>query len=275
MAQNHHFNKLKESIEREVAFVTSNYADHFISRRIECRLRALNLELTDYFKYEQILNGDSGEQKKLLKELTIHVTHFFRDKSLWDTLSNKLIPDLINQKKSVNSNRIRIWSAGSSTGEEACTILMCFHEALGSKFYDYDIRIEAHDFDHPTVEFARQGIYDELQFKETDSQIKNKYFDLLEDGRYKVKSLISKHISFNQSDILSVNRPRNMDLVFCRNTVIYFTPPTKIKLYEEIHKSVLNNNGYFVMGKTETLLGESRELFEVYDSAERIYHKRN
>lgn len=273
MSDDPKFLSLKNTVAKLLDFPSQNYTNSFLQRRFETRLRANAIDLKDYAKYETLFKSDPEEQKKLLKELTIHVTHFFRDKDAWDALQSELIPSLIEEKVKKNIKTIRIWSAGCSTGEEPYTIMMCFREALGKEFENFEIKLIANDYDIVTVEKAKAGIYDEQQFHETDPNVRDKYFEKMPDGTYHVKPSLTKNIDFAKGDILSSNKPRNIDLAFCRNTVIYFDMPTKTKFYDEVYTDVLTRGGFFVMGKTETLLGDSRSKFKIFNGRERMFKK--
>jgi chemotaxis protein methyltransferase CheR len=126
----------------------------------------------------------------------------------------------------------------------------------------------------PTVIRAREGIYEDNQFREMPVELKEKYFEKVPNEwgfSYKPLSFISAPITFEHGDILE-NQPSGMDAVFCRNTVIYFDTDTKSRLYENVY-NVLPSKGFFIMGKTETLLGPSRDKFETFNFDERVYQR--
>jgi chemotaxis protein methyltransferase CheR len=260
---------LKKEITKNLDFNCSHYTDSFLKRRVECRLRATSIN--NYTDYTSFLLDSSDEQKSLKKELTIHVTHFFRDISLWSFLENSVIPKLIEQKNELGQKSIRIWSAGCSTGEEPYSISMLFHEVLGSNISKYDIRIHATDYDFATVSKARLGSYEKTQFTEINPDYVTKYFDVSGDS-YKIKSHIKNLVDISQGDILSKDKPKNIDLIFCRNVVIYFDKEIKEELYVDFYDA-LNPQGFLVIGKTETLLGPAREKFKVFSVTERVFSK--
>ncbi len=263
-----YWDSLKKKINQNLGFNCEQYSDKFLQRRIEVRLRSLNLE--SYFEYGKVLDS-SDEKEKLEKELTIHVTHFFRDMDFWQAFMDDVIPELLKMKRDRGENRIRIWSAGSSTGEEAISIVICLKKKMGLEFSKYDIKVIGTDYDKNTVGKAQEGVYEEPQFREMPPEMKDKYFSL-QDGKYRLKDDIRNHLEFSTGDILSSSKPRNIDIIFCRNTVIYFEQSTKARLYEEFYE-LLNDNGFFIMGKTETLNGPARDKFSIYNGRERIYRK--
>lgn len=265
------FENLKKNITSIVGFDCSYYTDNFLKRRIEVRLRYLKMD--SYKNYSKFLSFDPQEMIKIKKELTIHTTNFFRDSSLYKFLIDDLIPHIKKIKKENHQKNIRVWSAGCSTGEEALSIAICFIEALGNDLSGFNIQIQGTDYSQSTVDKANKGEYFLQQFSEMPFDLQQKYFDKIEGDQeiYKPKGSIKRLVSFRLGDIIT-QKPSNMDVVFCRNTVIYFDTPTKSKLYLDIYNS-LPVPGYFVMGKTEMLLGDARDKFNIYNLNERIYVK--
>ncbi len=262
------FESLKKTITRLVGFDCSHYTDSFLERRVEVRLRVT--KLNSYMEYARLLQKDEEEKEKLNKELTIHTTNFFRDASFWDIFIKEVIPTLTDLKKQTKT--INIWSAGSSTGEEALSIAICFYEALGESLGGFKVKITGTDLDTDTIQKAREANYEENQFREMPNKYKEKYFDKAEGKLFAAQPLIKKIVSYKTGNIISDIKPRNIDLIFCRNTVIYFDLKAKSKLYEEFY-DCLNNGGFFIMGKTEVLQGMAREKFQVFSNTERIYIK--
>lgn len=256
------WNLLTQTINKEVKFKCEEYNKNFLSRRVEVRLRTLNLN--SYKEYAEILKNDEKEQQKLRTELTIHVTHFFRDKEFYDAFKDEIIPLLKNKKE------IKIWSAGCSTGEEPYSIVICFKEKLGENLENKKISIIAQDYCQDTIEKAKIGEYEEYQFREMPIEYKEKYFEKINE-KYKVKEDLKKYVKFETADILR-EKPRNLDIIICRNTVIYFEAETKAKLYVDFY-DILNKEGIFILGKTETINGPAREKFKVLNAKERIYKK--
>ncbi|MFW6231052.1 MAG: CheR family methyltransferase [Nanoarchaeota archaeon] len=263
------FDTLKRQISRLLSFSCENYTDTFLSRRIDTRLRAKNMN--SYKDYAALLQSDPKEHDALDRELTIHVTHFFRDRSMWDAFQEKIIPYLVDSKLSKHQTGIRVWSAGCSTGEESYSIVICFMEALGDRFSEISLRVIGTDYDAATVELAKKGSYAEQQLREMDEACISRYFTKTTES-YDIKQELKRYVTFERGDVLSSSRPKNVDVIFCRNTVIYFQTEIKTRLYLDFYE-MLNDNGFFIMGKTETLQGEARTLFNPYDPLERVFRK--
>lgn len=263
--------QLKKKVSELIDFDCNKYSDSFLARRFFIRLRKNNI-LT-YKEYIPILIKSREEQEELKKELTIHVTHFFRDKDFWNALKDEVIPTLCEEKKEKTQHTINIWSAGCSSGEEPISIAITFLEALGPKTQDYRINILGTDYDSEILKKALNANYEEQQFRETDAKIKEQYFTKTAAGTYTPKPEITSMIKYKQADLFS-NTERNMDMIFCRNVVIYFDRDAKRMLYNKFYES-LNPGGYLILGKTEYLDGEAREKLKIVNMRERIYKKEN
>lgn len=264
------FEHVKRTITRLIGFDCSQYSNSFLARRTEVRIRANNMD--SYSEYSRLLQKSKEERDKLNKELTINVTNFFRDAVMWDVFKDEVIPTMIKLKKEKALNKIRIWCVGCSSGEEPLSIAICFLEALGHTLKRFDVSISGIDMDPMMIENARRGLYEEHQFREMNERYRNKYFDKAEDGSYKAKKEIMDMVSCKVGDVFSAFKPKNLDIIFCRNTVIYFSKDAKSKLYEDFY-DCLSDEGFFIMGKTEILQGPAREKFQVFDGKERIYIK--
>ena len=267
------FEQLKLHVKSLLDFNTFQYKDSYLGRRFDSRLRALHLD--SYNAYWDFLKKDTAEQEKLLSELTINVTEFFRDNTVYDAFKNQVIPTLLHEKQ----GKIRIWSAGSSEGKEAYSVAMLFVEALGAQTAKNRVEIIGTDIDKDCLEHATVGDYSsrpgiiqtdiakQLQYLRNHTS----YFDV-EDNIFKVKPLLKEMVRFEYHDLISGLKKKNFDIIFCRNVVIYFTRELQDVLYVDFYNA-LNPGGFFVMGKTETLLGASREQFLPFNTRERIFRK--
>ena len=264
------FEYAKRIVSKILNFQCTGYTDNFLARRIDIRLRRNNLGT--YAEYLHFLEKNPAEQEALRKELTIHVTHFFRDKEFWQEFNENIMPEVVRKKKDARARDIRVWSAGCSSGEEPLSIAICLKETLKENMSGFNIRIYATDYDKDTIERAKAAHYDDQQFQETSDDLKSRYFTKTADGSYLAKNTLTSMITYNAGDILISAMPKNIDLLFCRNTVIYFNTDTKNDLYVKFY-NILNPGGYFIMGKTECLNGPARDMFKVRNVRERIYVK--
>jgi len=271
---NRDFEQFKHNIKELLNFNTFQYKDTYLGRRFASRLRALHLDT--YHDYWNILKNDVKEQEKLLQELTINVTEFFRDAPVWDVLFNDVVPNLIRERQ----GKIRIWSAGSSDGKEAYSIAMILANIIGENELFNRVEIIGTDIDRDCLNHATIGKYvsrpgliqTDMKQQLTFIRTPEKYFDIIGDT-FQVKHTIKKQVSFQYHDLISGPKKYHFDLIFCRNVVIYFTRQLQEVLYKDFYNA-LSPGGFFVMGKTETLVGESRDLFIPYNLNERIFKKR-
>lgn len=270
--QTSEFEELKTGVKELLGFNVFQYKDSYIGRRFDSRLRAYHLE--SYDAYWELLKRDEKEQEKLLQELTINVTEFFRDPPVFEILRQQVIPRLLQK-----SGRIRVWSAGSSDGKEAYSLAMLFNEALGEQRAAARVEILGTDIDADCLVDARLGRYESHPgITQTDVAKQLRFlahpeqFLVIEGNQFQVKPAVKSMVRFEYHDLISGPKKRNIDIILCRNVVIYFTRELQEVLYQDFFNA-LNPGGFFVMGKTETLVGPSRTLFTPFNLMERIYQK--
>jgi chemotaxis protein methyltransferase CheR len=263
------FIALLRKIERDRQFRCWNYKDTCLRRRISVRMRAKSA--TSFAQYAGILDTDPAEYDKLVDALTINVSKFFRNPETFACITTKVLPELWN----ASSPLVRIWSAGCATGEEAYSLAVLFREqalANGDLSKLERLRIIGSDIDRDSVSFASKGRYAAPAFVDTSPAVREKYFPL-ENGLYSVSPEIRNLVSFERRDLLEGQGPGGrLHMVVCRNVLIYFTRETQERLFERFHNLLLPG-GFLVLGKVETLLGKSREMFAPVSSRERIFRR--
>jgi two-component system CheB/CheR fusion protein len=245
----------------------SKYKDTTIYRRVEKRIEELKLSsIEQYFK---CINSQPTEIVNLYNSLLIGVTVFFRDIEAFNSLQIQL-KNLLSVKS--EGDIIRIWVIGCSTGEEAYSIAIILHELLQEKINLYAIKILATDIDGKALTIARKGIYAEKQMVSVPKEMLNKYFTTLENRKYKVNKELRDLINFSKHDI-TINPPFiNLDLVSCRNLLIYFQPSLQKEVLSTIHYS-LTNNGFLLLGKSESI-GKFTGYFSPVDFKNKIFMKK-
>jgi chemotaxis protein methyltransferase CheR len=260
------FFALEQTIERLAAIRCACYKEDYIRRRILSRMRVTKKDT--YAEYHTFLQSHPTEIEELKNALTINVTSFFRDPEVFHLLENKVIPDLLRKKR-----RIHVWCAGCSSGEEAYSLAMAFHDLL-PRCPDTSALIYASDIDEEILIRARQGTYDEKSLETlTPGQIRS-HFIREKNGRYTVQPHLKSLVRFRKHDLMS-DPPvsRFLDLITCRNVTIYFTESQKNELTRMFHSS-LCSEGYYVTGKTEYLGRDVENLFSPYHIGEKIYIKK-
>jgi len=196
--------------------------------------------LQDHKLYETFINF-----------LTINVSEFYRNPNQWELLKNVIIPELIEKKGSIE--KIRIWSSACSTGEEPYTIVMI----LGNFFPLQGIKILASDIDLDAIEKAKQGVYPARSLKDLPREYLERYFVKVSDETYKISDEVKKCVEFRRINLLSDPYPKNMDLIVCRNVLIYFTEEAKAKIYADFNRA-LADDGILFLGSTEQIIGAAK-----------------
>ncbi len=247
-----------------------SYKINFLKRRIDVRMKARGL--SSYTQYLALLNEDPNEYAALFEALSINVTEFFRDRDVFQAFERYVIPQLASRVDGVRE--LQVWSAGCATGEEAYSIAMMLSEAR-KNYGNLRFRIIATDVNPRAIEAAKEGKYPTSIRRNIPPQLLAKYFEPLPDGKhYQVREELRKMITFNVGNLASVQAPQNLDVVFCRNVMMYFDRELQDKLLTKFHKA-LKPYGYLILGKSETIMGPTTALFESVMSKERIYRKRN
>lgn len=260
------FDVLKETVFDRFGLDLNQYKENYLKRRLAVRMRSL--QMVSYEEYLKYLLDRSEEYNLLLDKLTINVTQFFRDPEAFEEIKKNILPDIIR-----NNLKIKIWSAGCSTGEEAYSIAIMLEEIsehLGILNYNYNII--GTDIDEKALYNAKLGYYEGRTLDNISIERKKKYFNF-NDKNYIIKDNIKKKVEFLKFNLMKPFKKDYFDIIFCRNVIIYFTRELQNKVIGYFYDS-LKDNGIFVMGKTETMLVSFRNKFECLNVRERIFIKR-
>ncbi len=261
------FADLKSLIKKKMGFNCDDYKQAHLKRRLAVRLRATRSK--SYKEYGGILMKDETESHKLKETLTINVTEFFRNHETYEAFRRAALPEMVKAKG--ESRIIKVWSAGCANGEELYSIAIMLFEFLGPSAKKYNIRLLGTDIDDESLEKARSGIY-QPKILEKLSKERHERFFANKGTFYQIRDDIHGLANFKHHDMISDPQLRGFDIIFCRNVTIYFDQNLQEKLYLNFYNA-LNEKGYFVMGKTESLVGPAEELFKPVDPRERIYQK--
>ncbi|HEY5391577.1 MAG TPA: chemotaxis protein CheB, partial [Hanamia sp.] len=240
----------------------NNYKQTTIRRRILRRMALLKIE--NFIGYRLFIIENKEEQDLLFNDLLIRVTNFFRDPGTFDYLCEKIFPELLKNKL---SNTVRIWIAGCATGEEAYSIGISLYEYLNNKDAATRVQIFATDVSEKAIAIARKGIYDKRQL-EGVSDTRLQHFFTRIDGHYQVQKNIRDMCVFGTHNFLKDPPFAKIDLVSCRNVLIYMDPVLQKKALNTFHYS-LNEKGFLLLGKSETI-GNS-ELFHSLAKKEKLF----
>ena len=261
--KNQVYRNILAKLQRNMKVDFTLYKSSTIQRRIERRMVALKLaELNDYYDY--IMQQDNSEIEALFNDILIGVTSFFRDEDAYDALKDNL-SKLIEKKENKN---IRIWSPGCSTGEEAYSIAIILSELLGKDIVNYKIQIFATDIDDSSTRFARGGRYPESSLMNVDKNLVKKYF-MIKNEEYEIIKPVRDMCIFSRHDITNDPAFMRLDLISCRNLLIYFTSELQSRIFPMFHYS-LNDDGILFLGKSESV-GNFNHQFKTIDKKWKLY----
>src|SRR5256714_73027 len=237
-----------EQVSRQASIDFRPYKTTTILRRIGRRMTIThNRMMSDYLEYLKTHPEEVGE---LVKAFLINVTQFFRDAEAFTYLKREILPDLI-EKGRARDRVLRFWTAGCATGEEPYSLAMLITEMLGAELSNWSIKIFATDLDEAAISFARRGGYTENLLKGLPAEYSSRFFEHTEHG-YRIAKALRQMVIFGQQDLSrSAPFPR-IDLVLCRNVLIYFTPELQEYVLNQFAYS-LANGGYLFLGKAETV----------------------
>ena len=243
-----------------------NYKSSTILRRIGRRMAVThNANIRDYADY---LRTHPDEVKDLVKAFLIKVTGFFRDPEAFEFLSQTIIPELIERGKE-NGRTLRIWSAGCATGEEAYSLALLTADHLGHDFPEWNVKVFATDLAADAISFARRGLYPENVLNDLPDDYRNRFFERVDQG-YRVSKALRQAVIFGQQDISrGVPFPR-IDLVTCRNLLIYLKPDLQQVVLDLFAYSLHQSQGYLFLGKAETAR-PTKASFELVNKKWKIY----
>lgn len=237
------------------------YKERQMKRRIDA-LIAKN-KYPGYKEYVNAIRTDSKLFEEFVNYLTINVSEFWRNPEQWKVLETEVIPELI--KKS--GKNLKIWSAACSTGDEPYSLVM-----LLSKFMPLsNIRIMATDIDKQVLEKARAGLYNQKSLAGLPEEFKKKYFTKIGLSNYQISDEIKKCVDFKQGNLLEDKYPANLDLIVCRNVLIYFTDEAKTDVYKKFNAS-LKSGGFLFVGSTEQIINYRDLNYQSYRS---FFYKKN
>jgi two-component system, chemotaxis family, CheB/CheR fusion protein len=260
------FEDLLEYLRRVRGFDFRGYKRSSLQRRVRRQMQIHDLQaFSDYFDYLQV---HPEEFYPLFNTILINVTSFFRDASAWKCLQNKIIPHLIRQKS--DADPIRVWSAGCASGEEAYTLAIILAEALKPEAFRQRVKIYATDVDDDALTQARQTNYSERDLQPLPVELRDRYFEPI-GNRYVFRPDLRRAVIFGRHDLVQDAPIPRLDLLVCRNTLMYFNAETQAKILNRFHFA-LKDTGVLFLGKAEMLLTHTN-LFIPISLQHRIFQR--
>jgi two-component system, chemotaxis family, CheB/CheR fusion protein len=257
------FEALLDFVKQSRGFDFSGYKQPTLSRRLSKRMQAVGAET--YGEYTDYLQVHPEEFSNLFNTILINVTGFFRDPGAWDYVGTEIIPRIVKEKP---GQSIRIWCAGCASGEEPFTVAMLMAEVLGEKQLYERVKIYATDVDEAALNQARQASYSAKEIEGVPEALLDKYFERVEQ-RYVFRKDMRRAVVFGRHDLVQDAPISRIDLLVCRNTLIYFNTETQSKILEHF-RFALNTTGFLFLGKAEMLLTHT-DIVAPVDLRRRIF----
>jgi len=261
---------------------------HFLQDRLQRRLRECQLD--SFYSYYRLLISTEGKNElaRLLENLTVNETSFFRNKAQLDLFHKYILDDLLRRKQAHRDYSLRIWSAGCSTGQEPYTLAMLVADGLAYYYLRNPLPIEmpspkplipppwkveilASDISYSVLRAAQQGVYSEPQMSSVDFSYRLRYFDKIGE-RYAVKRALKEVIHFDFHNLKTEYLPQRNDVIFCRNVMMYFDEAEQKRLIDKVWRC-LNPDGYMFVGHAESLLGLTEKFAMVHRNSGTAYQK--
>ncbi len=254
------FTQLRDFIYAQSGIYIADNRKYLLENRLANRLKELNLKnFAEYYYFLQYDPGKRQELNRLYEVVTTNETSFYRNPPQLQVFQEQVLKDVIEKQRKAGQKRLRIWSAGCSTGEEPYTIAIIISEVLRAELNSWDIKITANDLSEAVLVSARRGVYNDYTLRTTPKELVTKYFTP-EDGKFKLKPEVKRLVSFGQinlSDRAMLKRVERSQIVFCRNVIIYFDDEMKKNVIGSYYDNLLPG-GYMLIGHSESLHNISR-----------------
>ena len=261
---------------------------HFLQDRLHRRLKECQLD--SFYSYYRLLISTNGKEElsRLLENLTVNETSFFRNKAQLDLFHKHVLDELLHKKQARRDYTLKMWSAGCSTGQEPYTIAMLVCDALAYYYLrnslpvtnisprplvppPWRVEVMASDISYSVLRAGQEAVYNETQMATVDYSYRLRYFDKVGD-RYAVKKAVKEIVHFDFHNLKTEYLPQRNDVIFCRNVMMYFDEPEQRRLVDKFYRC-LNPDGYLVVGHAESLLGLTDTFSMVHRNSGTAYQR--
>lgn len=267
------FRQLSDLVYRNSGLYFGPEMKYLLERRLGKRLRILELKsFRDYYYYLRYHQNKAAEFVAAIDCLTTNETYFFREEAQLKTFTGEILPEIRKKKENTGDKELRIWSAGCSSGEEPYTIAMLMIDM--PSFDDWRINIIGTDINQRVLQSARKGVYGPASFRSTDAYYRKRFFTEV-DGQYRISDQVRTLVSISHLNLFDVPRVAllgKVDLIFCRNVIIYFDPPAKKKIVESFYHR-LRPEGFLLLGHSESLLNISNDFAPRHFRRDLVYQR--
>jgi two-component system, chemotaxis family, CheB/CheR fusion protein len=258
--------ELLEFVKRTRGFDFTGYKRSTIERRVAKRMTELGI--ASYADYVDHLEVDPGEFPALFNTILINVTAFFRDAGTWEHLATTVVPQMIASRPP--DSPLRVWCAGCASGEEPYTVAMVFASVLGEAAFAERVKIYATDADDEALDQARLGVYPSRIAEDVPRDALERFFER-QDQRYVFRRDLRRAVIFGRNDLVQDAPISRIDLLVCRNTLMYFNAETQASILRRFHFA-LDDAGLLLLGKSEMLITHA-DLFRPADVKRRLFQK--
>lgn len=270
------FEQLRDYIYNVCGIYFHSSKKYFLESRLGRRMEVTGSKShAEYLAHVKAGAAGSAELKKLLDEITTNETCFFRNLPQLNALETKLLPEIVETKGKIGFKKLRIWSAGSSSGEEAYTLGMLLLEKRATLLKDWIIEIVGTDINETVIALAKEGIYNSYSVRNTPDFYLKKYFKEESPGKFLLSPEVKKLATFNQLNLYDDNKMlfmKSFDFIFCANVLIYFDTASKSKVVQHFYNN-LQPYGYFFLGQSESLHGVNDKFKTVHFPGGFTYNK--
>jgi chemotaxis protein methyltransferase CheR len=261
------FRQIRDLVYKVSGIYQSEDKLYLLADGCERRCKAIGVQSPrEYWDHLTAHPSRDGELRQLLNEITIGETCLFRSQAQLDALRKVILPELTSDKMRQITKRLRIWSAGCSTGEEPYTLAMTLMEEKEGLLKDWQFEIVATDLNDRSVETAKEGIYGDYALRNTTDYYKRKYFVSTADSRLQVRPDLKKFVTFNRLNLQDDSKMlfmKGMDVIFCCNVLIYFDGASKARVIAHFFND-LTFGGYFFLGTSESILKLNEQFHLVH-----------
>lgn len=267
------FRLIRDLIHSHCGLFFEHDTKYLLEKRLSRRLSVLRMDnFREYYHFLRYSRDRDQELSDIMDVLTTNETYFFREAFQLKAFTDEILPEIKAAKEKKGERELRIWSAGCSTGEEPYTIAMLLLDMRC--FQDWKVEIVGTDISHRVLQHARKAVYGRSSFRTTDERYVRRYFTD-HDGAFRVADEVRKLVTISHLNLFDENRIillGKMDIVFCRNVIIYFDQTAKKRVIDTFYKS-LRDGGYLLLGHAESLLNTSTAFALRHLKNDMVYQK--
>ncbi|MDX1582988.1 MAG: protein-glutamate O-methyltransferase CheR [Thermoanaerobaculia bacterium] len=265
------FRKIRDAIYNRCGIYFSDNNKYLLQKRLSARAKELNFDsFQKYFYFLEYDRSADKEFEQIFDLVTTNETYFFREPAQLSAFSEEIVPELLDL---YGTRKIRIWSAGCSSGEEPYTIAILLDQK--GYFGRGTFEIFGSDISQSVLSRARSGTYRESSFRATDADVRDEYFNRQENNTWKINDAIRNRVSFGKLNLYESVRVAmlgTVDVIFCRNVIIYFDDDSKKRVVSNFHDR-LRDGGYLLLGHSESLISLSTKFKLKHLEHDMVYQK--